>query len=130
MSKVYKICLLQPREFLQSDGERNVIKEIDYMPDVSSNFEIDGATYHVVSTYERESLIGVRPFQYNVEVEESFEGDNLTCPYCGYEDIDSFELNDEGETPCGRCGSEMEYERVVEVSYISMPKKKNGIIKV
>lgn len=126
----YKICLLSPGEFLQIEGKRNIIKEIDYMPSLSSNFEIEGKTYHVVSTYKRESLIGVRPFKYKDEVEENLEEDNLTCPYCGYEDADSFELNDEGETSCGKCGSEMDYERVVEVSYISIPKKKNPIIKI
>jgi hypothetical protein len=130
MSKIYKICLLQPREFLQSEGERTVIKEIDYMPDISVNFEIDGETYHVVSTYERAGMIGVRPFEYNEEVEEDLYEDNLTCPYCGYEDGDSFELSDEGETDCGRCGSEIEYERVVEVKYVSTPKKKNEVVKI
>lgn len=130
MSQTYKICLLKHGEFLQSEGERNVIKEIDFMPDIDVNLEINGDTYSVVSTYERLGLIGVRPFQYYEEVEEDVEGEYLTCPYCGYEDMDSFELDDEGETTCGKCGSEIKYERVVEVSYISVPKKKNDVIKI
>lgn len=130
MSKDYKIYLLKSGEFLQSEGEGNVIKEIDYIPAVSSNLEIDGETYHVVSTYGKGGMIGVRPFQYNDEVEDDLEEDNLTCPYCSYEDFDAFELPDEGETSCGRCGSEMEYERVLEIRYTSTPKKKKEAIKV
>lgn len=130
MNKVYKICLLKSGEFLQSEGERNVIKEINYVPDVSSNLEINGETYHVVSTYGSAGMIGVRPFKYNEEIEDDLDEDDLTCPYCGYQDFDAFELPDEGETSCGRCGSEMEYERVVEIRYTSTPKKKKEAIKV
>ncbi|MDR6794717.1 Zn ribbon nucleic-acid-binding protein [Pseudarthrobacter oxydans] len=40
------------------------------------------------------------------------------CPYCNYEDTDSWELSDDGEwTECGSCGKRFGYERHLEVTY-------------
>lgn len=49
----------------------------------------------------------------------------VTCPYCGSEKSDSWELDDEGEFECDCCGSEYSYSREVEVSYWTRPIKKN-----
>jgi hypothetical protein len=55
------------------------------------------------------------------------------CPYCGYAEPDSWELNDgkEGgsETECGHCELTFRYNRRVSVSYDTMPmvqEEKNG----
>lgn len=40
--------------------------------------------------------------------------DDFMCPYCGYEDVDSFEYGEYGETFCDWCGSTLMYERVGE----------------
>lgn len=42
---------------------------------------------------------------------------NITCPYCGWEDKDSWESSDGGETDCGRCESSFSFERIVTVEY-------------
>lgn len=44
--------------------------------------------------------------------------DELTCPYCGYEDRDSWECReDDGEATCGHCEKDYSYIRNVEVTY-------------
>lgn len=51
----------------------------------------------------------------------TFNGDTdytseVTCPYCGYEESDSWEIS-EGERECGDCGHSYEVERIVTVEY-------------
>ena len=43
--------------------------------------------------------------------------DEETCPYCGYEFSDSWELPDDGEDECPECGKKFYYNRNVSVSY-------------
>jgi hypothetical protein len=43
---------------------------------------------------------------------------NAVCPWCGYEDEDSFELRgDSGDTDCPDCGKSFHYEREMVVTY-------------
>jgi len=43
---------------------------------------------------------------------------NIKCPHCGYEDIDSWEYDDDcGKNECGSCGKAFEYMRNVDVTY-------------
>lgn len=52
------------------------------------------------------------------EEEETYNEDCLVCPYCGYENKDSFELPDEDdEYVCPRCGSVLKYSRNITISY-------------
>ena len=41
---------------------------------------------------------------------------NAICPWCGHEDLDSWELED-GEYDCGTCDKPYIVERCVDVSY-------------
>lgn len=48
--------------------------------------------------------------------------DEITCPYCGYEMSDSWEMSDtDDEQECynEKCGKLFSYERIVEVTYSS-----------
>lgn len=54
-----------------------------------------------------------------------FQNEEIKCPYCGVEHSDSWECEDEGYITCDSCYSEYIYERIVEVSYTSIIKKKN-----
>lgn len=45
--------------------------------------------------------------------------DEITCPYCGAEWSDSWEMSDSGEEICDECGNKFWYEREVSVSYTS-----------
>ena len=44
---------------------------------------------------------------------------NITCPYCGYEDKNSWEFDYDEETQqdCGRCGKEFNVSREISVTY-------------
>jgi len=62
--------------------------------------------------------------------EQQFKS-NITCPYCGYEDMGSWEsFDDEDEEICGNCGSTFSYERIVTVEYTSHPVKKAECVKL
>lgn len=53
---------------------------------------------------------------------------NLICPFCGYENGDSWELLDcSDDHECGRCASIISYERIIDVSYSAKPIKANNI---
>lgn len=49
---------------------------------------------------------------------------NIICPYCGYEDTDSWEWNENYEYyDCPDCGEEFRVERYVEVTYSTFKKE-------
>jgi hypothetical protein len=42
----------------------------------------------------------------------------IICPYCGYEDFDSFEYRyNDGDINCSCCAKQFHYERNVDVMY-------------
>lgn len=55
---------------------------------------------------------------------EQWHTEYITCPYCGYEDRDSWECVDEDdEYECGMCGEVFEYVRNYEITYTSRKRK-------
>jgi len=53
---------------------------------------------------------------------EAFDGDTdctdeITCPWCGRENSDSWEAQDEDEHVCDNCGNEYRHQRDILVSY-------------
>jgi DNA-directed RNA polymerase subunit RPC12/RpoP len=55
--------------------------------------------------------------------------DKITCPYCGYEDIDSWEFaENNGNYTCSDCGKDFFVERDVEVTYSSFPIEINNSV--
>ena len=56
-------------------------------------------------------------------VYDTYGRDNTICPYCGYEDYDSWELIDQdsadyrSSTECGSCGKEFEFEYTTSISW-------------
>lgn len=93
--------------------------------DFGGFIEIDGHHYRHCMYDNRKDILCVEPVkQLNVEGSEVEYSSDFTCPYCGSVDDDAWELSDdEGETHCGSCGSEMKYERVVTVEYNIRPVK-------
>lgn len=52
-------------------------------------------------------------------MEHEYE-DKIKCPYCDYEDINSWELDEfPGTTTCGNCQEEFHVYRHIEVTYSS-----------
>ncbi len=41
----------------------------------------------------------------------------ITCPYCGWEDEDSWALEESGEVTCGECEKKFNVDREVEITY-------------
>jgi len=57
------------------------------------------------------------------EKDEVVGADRVTCPRCGWEDMDSWEINpDEGpdERECPTCGAHFEYEAFRYVEYTTV----------
>ena len=53
---------------------------------------------------------------------------NITCPYCGYKNIDSWEMPDNSDSEiCERCHGEYSYNREVMVEYCSQKIKKGEL---
>ena len=52
---------------------------------------------------------------------------NITCPYCGYEDLDSWEVDcedgEEVEQECGSCEKEFYATRSITVDYSTRTKE-------
>jgi hypothetical protein len=67
------------------------------------------------------------------EIDHEWTNDAV-CPYCGYADKESWELDgedgQEGETTCGSCERDFIYYRNVSVTFTTMKiedKRKRGI---
>jgi hypothetical protein len=45
--------------------------------------------------------------------------DQITCPYCGDERTDSWELGEEGEVECYECGKMFRFTSDVRITYTS-----------
>lgn len=127
-----RIVVLKDREFLEDlkDGELKEIATTDKEINIYDELVIGGKHYIPSQISHSKEMIGVREFDPSNESERFYESD-LTCPYCGYEDIDAFELSeDSGEDVCGRCGAELEYERHIEVTYTTKLLKKPKRVKI
>ncbi|WP_411955128.1 hypothetical protein ACKXGF_05030 [Alkalibacillus sp. S2W] len=114
--------------------EMELVKTIDEL-EMNKDLEfggfivIDGKAYRHCMYNREKDLLCVEPVELNEHGEE-IEYDDFTCSYCGSKEHDESELSDEGETECGSCGSELEYERVITVEYNVRPKKCAPVTKV
>ncbi len=72
-----------------------------------------GKNYYTVSMLsEKRDFAGVRKVDYNIKGGEKFNPGNTVCPYCDYENPDSWEFEmDESEVECSRCGSIFQFHR-------------------
>jgi rRNA maturation endonuclease Nob1 len=105
------------------------IGEIDIDLDLGEVAKVGGSYYVPGVLNCANKSAGVRKMEINLQpVDKDYEHE-LTCPYCGYKDSDSWELSDEDEEhECGRCGAIMSYQRVVTVEYNSSPKKPPDVV--
>lgn len=54
---------------------------------------------------------------------DTFRQEEITCPYCGYVHKDSWDHRlDSGESDCEECNKPFFWERVVDVTYTTVPK--------
>jgi DNA-directed RNA polymerase subunit RPC12/RpoP len=48
---------------------------------------------------------------------DTFRTENIICPYCKYQDKDSWELEDSDDYQCPECGEEFYVEKVIDIKY-------------
>lgn len=95
------------------------IGETDQQLDFESMLKFDNKYYRCSMQDLKEDSLYVRFVDYYLpRNDDDFCDDNLRCPFCGYEELDSFELSDEDdEYICPQCGSKLKYRREIKVSY-------------
>lgn len=121
----------------EDDGIMPII-ETDKEINIGDTLIIDNAAYGITSlsgkgcryhTAYVEKLKLQEVFIHGEEPEDKDCTEQITCPYCGYENCDSWEADDdEDECKCPCCGSVFSYQRNVTVEYCSQPVKKAEVI--
>ena len=105
------------------------IGEIDIDLHIGDALQVEDKYFTIGVLNHQKQSAGVRKVEINLDPEDKDYEHNLTCPYCGYADPDSWELSDnEDEHECRRCGAIMSFERVVTVEYNSSPVKPPQIV--
>lgn len=129
----WELYSLDRRNINYADLSENetVITTIKNQPKLSDNLKIGNKIYHVGMLDIQKHHVGVHEIDFidEDEILDTLE-DEFTCPYCEYIYNDAFELQDEGNINCPRCGSELAYSRIVKVEYSVIPVKKAKIKEV
>lgn len=102
------------------------IQSIKEFPD--GIVEIEGKLARCCGFDTIKDIITIEYIEKPIDEDEIFQSDEITCPYCGHIESDSWECSDEDTNICDTCGSEYYYQRVVEVSYTSIIKTRNTTI--
>lgn len=109
-----RVVVLKNNEFLHTSPGVQIATTVKKL-DIYDNLIIDGKYYNVCQSSCINHLVGVKEYT-PIDEDETYESE-FTCPYCGCVNYDAFEFVDEGETTCGQCGAELEYQREVEITY-------------
>ena len=126
-----KVCLMGhvstwdlPKEELIS---KYFLFETDADIEIGVPFKRDGKCYYAGMIRRKEDICLVREF-IEKDGEETYADDEITCPYCGDKDRDSWEAGDgEDNQECHVCGSIFSWEAQHSVTYSSQPIKKHEI---
>ena len=104
---------------LFDDKQATYIGETDQNIDIGGLVKVNNKYYNCCRANLKENSLYVRFLDYYLPgMNEDYCNDNLRCPFCGYEERDSFELSDEDdEYICPQCGSTLKYHREIRVSY-------------
>ncbi|OXL83163.1 hypothetical protein BCV73_08785 [Paenibacillus sp. SSG-1] len=107
-----------------------LVKEVAEEPDKDSIYEIDGRTYRWCAFSPEHKVCGIKEITLNTEPDD-VDDDYLTCPYCGSIDHDAWERSADDDTvECGSCGSTIEYQRNVQITYTVTPVKMADVIRL
>lgn len=102
-------------------GEEHAVYlgETDQEIELDTLLKIDHKYYRCCKHDLKKDILYVRFLEYWIpRMDDDYCDDNLRCPFCGYEEKDSFELSDEDdEYICPQCGSTLKYHREIKVSY-------------
>lgn len=102
-------------------GEENAIYlgETDQEIELDTLLKIDHQYYRCCKHDLKKDILYVEFVKFRLpRNDDDYCEDNLRCPFCGYENEDSFELSDEDdEYICPQCGSTLKYHREIKISY-------------
>jgi len=91
-------------------------------------FKFNNNHYCVWGTNRAKNYAVVSEIKFDKSGENQSYEQNIKCPYCGYENQDSWECEEQSEKyECGKCGSTFSYERQLTVEYNSVPVKANSV---
>lgn len=108
------------------DFKPNVICEINSINEFPDGLiSIQGKLARCCSFCNTKDILTIKYVETPIDEFEIFQNNEIKCPYCGNEQTDSWEYSDDGTEICDSCGSEYEYQRVVDVSYTTTIKKRN-----
>lgn len=114
--KVYDIST--DRNWYDDITKCKMIGEIDAEVEIYSVIKLKDKYYSVCITDIKKTYCGVRICKkFDFDNEDTSLEEMVTCPICGFEDNDSWELSDNDDQYQCSCGAILEIERNVEVTY-------------
>lgn len=129
------ICLCKGVEYFSMEYKE--IKEKFFLfesakdLDMGVPFRYKGKLYHIACMMPSDNIAIAHEFSLKDEVDDEYGAGNITCPYCGRENNDSWEVSgDDGEEVCDNCGSTFSWTREVSVTYDSCPIKPGEIMEM
>ncbi len=101
--------------------------EADFEVGIHSVIKLKNKYYRIGLIDVKNEYCGVRKCKkFDITNEETSFKHLLTCPICGFEDNDSFELSDNDDEYQCACGAVLEIERDYEITYsakvVQLPK--------
>lgn len=109
------------------------VRDYPYIGEVDTDVSI-GTLIKVQNKYYSPGVAGkgyagVRLIELRPNPDDENYTNNVKCPYCGYEDKDSWKLDDSDDShECGQCGAIFGYERTVTIDYSSFAKEPPDIV--
>lgn len=93
--------------------------ETDQEIELDTLLKIDHKYYRCCKHDLKKDILYVEFVDYYLpRMDDDYCDDNLRCPFCGYEEKDSFELSyEDDEYICPQCGSTLKYHREIKISY-------------
>lgn len=118
------------------DEDTELIKTVNGMEmykdlDFGGFIVIDGQSYRQIIYKKEKDILYVEPVELDEKGSDIEYSDEFVCPYCGTIDDNARELEeDQGETECVGCGSDLKYEIKYTVEYNIRPVKCAPITRV
>jgi hypothetical protein len=96
--------------------------------DCGALVEFENNVYSICMVSPKNNFAAAKPVKINDEPEEEIN-DNIKCPLCGSENIDSWKADEEDENyECGTCGAILEYTSEVSRTFYVNLKERPKII--
>ena len=121
-----KIYNLDVNKVNYNEVEQNpFLGEIDAKPNLYEVFSLNSKWYVLgIVAASKEYGAAHELKKFNLEETSTYCENEITCPICGYVDMNSWEEDDENEEyQCGGCGAILEVSRNVEVTYSATVKE-------